>query len=63
MDAKLMWDERGEIACDAHAPNAGSDTRVWGGWRKISKREADEFEREVGRQVECETCRAIKRNR
>ncbi len=62
MDAKLMWDTRGEIACDAHAPYAGSDSRVWGGWRAITKREAIEFAREVGRPVECETCRAMKRN-
>lgn len=62
MDVKLMWDEGGQIACDEHAPGAGSDTRAWGRWRPITEREAEEFAREVGRPVECETCRAMKRN-
>lgn len=60
---KLLWDEGGQIACEKHAPGAGTDTRVWGRWRKITPREAAEFERDVGRPVECETCRAEKRNR
>jgi len=59
----LLWNEGGEIACAQHAPGAGTDTRVWGRWRPISKAEADEFAREVGRAPECETCRAEKRKR
>lgn len=60
---RLLWDARGEIACEAHAPFAGTDTRVWGGWRAITPREAEAFEREAGKPVECETCRAERRNR
>jgi hypothetical protein len=57
----LYMDAGGEIECDEHAPYPGSDTRVFGGWRPITKREAAEFERDVGRPPSCETCMAIAR--
>jgi hypothetical protein len=59
----LFWSEGGEIACKDHAPYAGSDTRVSGRWRKITRAEASAFAREVGRPVACETCVAIERRK
>lgn len=58
----LLMSEGGEIACNEHAPFAGTDTRVWGGWAPITKREAAEFTRDVGRAPACETCMAMARN-
>jgi len=58
---KLLWDEGGRIACEAHAPYRGTDTWVWGRWRAIKWAEAAGFEREVGRPPACETCSALAR--
>ena len=59
----LLWNERGQIGCTkpTHAPYPGSDTWTWERWRMITRRQADEFEREVGRPPSCETCDAIAR--
>ena len=59
----LYWSERGQIGCaqPGHAPYRGSDTWVWERWKKITPREAAEFEREVRRPPSCETCDAIAR--
>jgi len=60
----LYWSERGQIGCTTpgHAPYPGSDTWVWERWKRISPRQAEEFEREVGRPPSCETCAAIARD-
>jgi hypothetical protein len=60
-DRALFWSEQGEIACGEHTPYRGSDTWVWGRWRKITATEAEGFEREAGRPLACETCAAIAR--
>jgi hypothetical protein len=59
----LLWNERGQIGCTipTHAPYRGSDTWVWERWKKITRRQAEEFEREVGHPPACETCQAIER--
>lgn len=59
----LFWSERGQIGCatPGHAPYTGSDTWVWERWKKITPREAGQFEREVRRPPSCETCAAIAR--
>ncbi|MFN0009313.1 MAG: hypothetical protein ACKVXR_15525 [Planctomycetota bacterium] len=59
----LYWSERGQIGCatPGHAPYVGTDTWVWERWKKITPREAAQFEREVGRPPSCETCDAIAR--
>jgi hypothetical protein len=55
----LYTDERGEIECEEHAPPPMSDTWWLDRWRAITKSEAAEFEREIGRAPRCETCAAI----
>ena len=57
----LYWDEDGQTACEAHMPFRGSDTWRKGRWRKITLREAIDFEAEVGRPPVCEVCAAIAR--
>lgn len=59
----LYWSERGQIGCalPGHAPYRGTDTWVWGRWKPITPRQAEEFEREVGRPPSCKTCDAIAR--
>jgi hypothetical protein len=58
---KLLMSEGGEIACERHAPYAGSDSRVWGRWRAMRTSERVDFQAEVGRQPSCETCDALAR--
>lgn len=60
----LLWNEQGAIGCTkpTHAPHPGTDTWRWERWRMITRRQADEFEREVGRPPSCETCAAIARH-
>jgi hypothetical protein len=58
---QLLWDEQGQIACTEHAPYRGSDTWVSGRWRPIRTSERVDFEAEIGRPPECETCAAIAR--
>jgi hypothetical protein len=62
---KLVWSEQGEIGCTeaSHAPYPGSDTWHSGRWREITLQERIDFEAEVGRAPECESCAAIARNR
>lgn len=59
----LYWSERGQIGCalPGHAPYRGSDTWTGERWKKLTPREAAEFEREVGSPPSCETCDAIAR--
>jgi len=59
----LYMSERGEIACLPHAPYRGSDSWNVERWERITREEADEFEREVGHAPSCETCNAERRNR
>ena len=59
--ADLWWSEAGAIACPKHMPFRGSDSFVFGRWRRITKAEIAEFTREVGRAPACETCMAIER--
>jgi len=63
MTPRLLWSEHGAIGCElpGHAPYPGSDTYVWERWRRITPREAAEFEREVGRPPACEACLADSR--
>jgi hypothetical protein len=60
----VYMSERGQIGCPlpGHAPYPGTDTWTWERWRKITPREAAEFEREIGRPPSFETCTAIARN-
>jgi hypothetical protein len=58
---KLLISEGGEIACERHAPYAGSDTRVLGRWRAMRTTERVDFQAEVGRPPSCETCDAVAR--
>jgi hypothetical protein len=60
---EVLWSEQGALACPAHAPFKGSDTWVYERWRPITTAERAEFERDVGRPPECETCRSIARRR
>jgi hypothetical protein len=59
----LFWNERGRIGCaiPAHAPYRGSDTWMWERWKRVTPRDASQFERQVGRPIACETCAAIAR--
>lgn len=60
----LLWNERGQIGCTipGHAPYRGTDTWIWERWKKITLREAAEFERDLGRPIACETCCAVARH-
>jgi len=58
----LFQSERGEISCLPHAPFPGTDSWHHERWAPITKREAQAFEREVGRAPTCETCAAMARN-
>ena len=66
MDTKttttLFASDDGRFGCLPHAPFPGSDTWFMERWHALTKREADEFAREVGRLPACETCAAIARN-
>lgn len=57
---RLLWNERGQIGCElpGHAPHRGTDTWVWQRWKRITPREAAEFERELGHPPRCEVCAA-----
>jgi hypothetical protein len=57
----LYMDQGGRIECLEHAPYVGSDTWIWNDWRPITRREAQAFERDVGRAPTCDTCAAIAR--
>jgi hypothetical protein len=59
----LLWSERGQIGCTlpGHAPYRGTDTWIWERWKKLTRRETAEFERDVGRAPSCECCDAIAR--
>lgn len=61
MNATLLWDEEGQIACEEHAPFRGSDTWVRGRWRPIRTSERIDYEAEIGHAPACETCQAIQR--
>ncbi len=54
----LLWSERGRVGCSisGHAPYRGTDTWIWEQWKKVTARDATQFEREVGRPIACETC-------
>ena len=60
---QLLWNERGRVGCSipGHAPYRGTDTWNWERWTKLTPREAAQFEREVGRPIACETCKASAR--
>lgn len=60
----LYWSERGQIGCllPGHAPYRGSDSWVFERWKKVTPREAAEFQRDVGRPIACEVCSANARN-
>lgn len=57
---KLLMSETGELACERHAPFAGSDSRILGRCRAMRTNERVDFHAEVGRAPECETCFSIK---
>jgi len=61
-NAKLLWNEEGRIECEAHAPYAGSDSRVLERWRVMTTNERIDFAAEIGRDAQCGTCAAIARN-
>lgn len=65
MDTKnappLYTSDLGQISCLPHAPFPGSDTWHNDRWRLMTRRDAQEFEREIGRAARCETCRAERR--
>lgn len=58
----LFASERGEFSCLPHAPFPETDTWHHGRWHPLTKREAADFEREIGHVPACETCTAIARN-
>lgn len=58
---KLLMSEGGQIACQAHAPYAGTDTYVLDGWRAMRVTERVDFHAELGHAPACETCNAIAR--
>jgi hypothetical protein len=58
----LYMSEGGQIACLPHAPFPGTDTWHNDGWKPITRREAQAFQRDIGRAPACETCMAIARN-
>jgi hypothetical protein len=59
----LYMDQGGRIECLEYAPYRGSESWAFGDWRPITKREATEFQRDIGRPPACETCRAIARRK
>jgi len=58
----LFASERGEFSCLPHAPFPGTDTWHHDRWHALTKGEAAQFEREIGRAPACETCTALSRN-
>ena len=58
---QILWNDNGQLACEQHAPYKASDIWRIGGWRSMTRVEAEEFEREVGHAPDCETCRTNKR--
>lgn len=63
MKTTLYIDNGGQIECLEFAPCSGTDTWVWDRWKPMTKREATEFQRDIGRPPACETCRAIARRK
>jgi hypothetical protein len=59
---RILMSEAGEIECEEHTPFRGSDTWIYGRWRPMTLTERMDFEAELGRAPECETCAAIARN-
>lgn len=66
MDTKttttLFASDDGRFGCLPHAPFPGTGTWHAERWHEATKHEIREFERELGRAPECETCTAIRRN-
>jgi hypothetical protein len=60
----LLWNEDGQIGCSekGHAPHPGTDTWRRERWRPITLAERIDFEAELGRPVQCETCAADARH-
>jgi hypothetical protein len=56
----LLWGEDGRVCCPQHAPFPGSDTWTRDRWRRMRDHEVAAFAAQIGRPVECETCRAIR---
>ena len=56
----LLWSEDGRVCCHAHAPYPGSDTWRAGRWRRMRDAEVASFAAQIGREVECETCRLVR---
>jgi len=59
----LVWSEDGQIGCTlpTHAPYAWSDTWSSERWRPMTLSDRVQFEAEVGRAPECESCAAMAR--
>jgi len=60
---RLLWSEDGQVGCSlkGHAPFVGTDTWYTGRWREMTLQERIDFEAEVGRAPECESCAAVGR--
>ena len=58
--ATLYMSEGGQLACREHMPYPGSDTFVWDGWAPMPEHERIDFVRQLKREPECETCRAMR---
>lgn len=56
----LLWGEDGRVCCTAHAPYPGTDTWLRDRWRRMRDHESADFAEQIGRPVECETCRSIR---
>ena len=58
----VLWDKRGRVACEEHAPFRGSDTWRWDGWCRMPAKDVADwrvFLQSRGVPEEpCETCRA-----
>jgi hypothetical protein len=46
----LYWDQQGQVACADHCPGVGTDTWVWGRWRRMAPNAL------ASMRARCETC-------
>ena len=56
--ATLYWSNKGEVACEAHAPDQDSDRWVREGWQPMGKVETIMYGSQLGGPPRCGICDA-----
>ena len=58
-----LWISRtGELACIHHVPHPPAEACDTGLWRRLTRADTDEIEKELAREPSCEACDAIEQH-